>query len=97
MILRRDLDPRSLQHLTRLLRARLHQQGLQTADRGIFVPNLLYQVTEGFEQRLQLLITLFIVSNFGQAKSCRRAERTRQETGFLVSLAAAPPPSRKAG
>ena len=67
MILRRDLDPRSLQHLTRLLRARLHQQGLQTADRGIFVPNLFYQLTEGFEERPQLLITLFIQRLLTQA------------------------------
>src|SRR5208282_247292 len=59
-VFRRGLDPRLLQHLTRLLRARFRQQRPQAANRGVLLPDHFGQETKGSQRRLELLITLLV-------------------------------------
>ena len=59
MILWRDLDPRLLQHLARLLRARLGQPRAQTAEGRVLVADLLDQMSQRPARPLQSLAIRF--------------------------------------
>src|SRR6516225_12288528 len=53
---RRGCEPGLLQNFARLLRARLHQQGAQPADRSLLLADQLDQITQGLNRGFQLLI-----------------------------------------
>ena len=56
---RRGFDPRLLQHLARLLRARLCQQRAQLTDRGVLLPDPLDQVAQRVDRGFEPLTILF--------------------------------------